>query len=268
MGEKIFLALILVLFSSVAEAQTSNRFKLKKRIKPDTSFFTQDSFFVGHSLTQTSYTLPQGKWMAGTFAVGYGLTHNLTLGSSPWLVAIYNTPNVIFRAKQDLSYDLTLGFHGGYMRSEPILANLYDMELYYSNLILSKRWSSRIVSHFTANLMYFLREETPFSIRVANPEEPTQISFSSLHEFYFKDGSGLALELGVLGANHSLPYVHGGVSLFYKARNYLVQLGLSVSATNNFRFSDLSSIGDTLESPDNEFKEIITHPEVQLQYYF
>ena len=260
------LSVVVSLFSIAVQAQIS-KLKLK-----NTSTFTSSNFFVGHSLSQTTYTLEKGQAMAGTFAMAYGVTDSVTLATSPWLLGLYNMPNFIVRTKLDVSKHLGLGFQAGYMRTEPYLQDSYKMEASYFNALVSSKWSRLFISHFQLNVMNFLDDERPFSIRVAQPTTPLQISVSVLNEISvfkkYKDEFGIGLELGRIGVNEPLPYNHFGFSFFRKVDKLLIQLGVSISATPNVESSDLAFIGSSMLPSGEEFKKIVTHPEVQLQWFF
>jgi len=210
--------------------------------------------------------------MAGTFALGYGVTNNLTLGTSPWLLTIYNMPNLIARTKIELSTSSAIGFHVGYMKTEKYLRNDYSMELYYGNLIYSFVVSRSFRTHFQANFMNFLNEARPFSIRVSRPRDAVQTSLSNITEVVVHRQKGYELGLGVeagyLGVNESRPYMHGGISVYRKTKGLMLQAGISLSASNNVGVSDFSYIGRGNLPAGGEFREILTHPEVQIQYYF
>lgn len=267
--------LMFLLFTSVKSFSVSldSYFRSTVKTKAPSSVFTKTNFFVGHSLTQTSYTLPKGKWMMGSFALGYGLTDDITLGTSPWLVTLYNMPNVILRTKKSLSASTALGMQLGYMKTQDYLRSFYEMETVYGNLIFSHVFSKNIRSHFQVNAMYFRNEEQPFSIRVQNPTTPLQISLSNVNEItaYKKAGVefGVGLEMGVLAINEELPYLHGGLSFYRKVNNFFFQVGMSLSASKNISVNDLQYVGQSsLPSGEEAFREIVTHPEVQIQYYF
>lgn len=244
---------------------------LKTKVKHP-SAFTSSNFFVGHSLTQTTYTLNEGQMMAGTFAMAFGVTDSITLATSPWLLGLYNMPNVIVRTKLDLMKDLALGVQGGYMRTEPYLQDQYKMEASYFNALVSKKWSRNFTTHLQLNVMNFSDDERPFSLRVENPTTPLQISVSALSEISifkkYKDEFGLGLEVGRIGINEILPYNHVGLSLFRKVGSLLIQGGVSISATPNVVLNDLTYIGRSNLPAGPEFKKIVTHPEVQLQWFF
>jgi len=249
-----------------SEAQT-----LKSTYK-EQSNFTSENFFVGHSLTQTAYTLKKGQTMAGTFAMATGLTDSLTVATSPWLLGLYNMPNVIVRTKVDLDKNFALGLQGGYMKTQEYLQNSYQMEASYFNALLSFKISRQLTTHLQLNTMNFINDERPFSIRVSKPTKPLQVSVSMLNEISifkkYKNELGVGIELGRIGVNEILPYNHLGFSLFRKVNGILVQLGVSISATPSVGLSDLAFIGsESLPSGPN-FKKIVTHPEFQLQWFF
>jgi len=122
------------------------------------------------------------------------------------------------------------------------------------------------------NVMNFLDDERPFSIRVAEPTTPVQVSASVLNEISlfkkYKDEFGVGIELGRIGVNEPLPYNHVGFSFFRKLDKILIQVGVSISATPNIDSSDLAFIGSSTLPSGPEFKKIVTHPEVQLQWFF
>lgn len=258
--------------TSYAQDNLRSYFVMESKTKTPRSVFTKSNFFVGHSLTQTSYTLPKGKWMVGTFALGYGISNNITLGTSPWLLIFYNMPNLLLRTKKEISSSSAVGLHVGYMKTAEYLRNEYSMELLYGNLIYSFVVNKRLRTHFQANLMNFMAEERPFSIRVGQPTLETQISLSNVSEIvlYKKKNHefGMGLEAGYLGVNESRPYLHGGLSIYRKTKDLFLQIGLSLSASNNVGLSDFSYVGRRNLPPGGDFREILTHPEVQVQYYF
>jgi len=263
----VFLAILFGALSLV-RAQNTSRFPIVYENKID-----DKNFFLGHSLTQTSYTLRKNKAMAGTFAFAYGLTDQITVATSPYLLSLYNMPNIIIRTGAMMSERTKIGVHFGYMKTQKYLENDYDMENAYSNFILTRKWSRLSASHFQLNTMYFMEESRPFSIRVPRPTSPLQVSLSVLNEFSFykryQNEFGLGLEFGVLGLNEVLPYNHLGFSFYRKFKSVIFQAGLSVSATQNITFSNLMEIGKSnIRSNGGEYKKIVTHPEIQLQYFF
>jgi hypothetical protein len=267
--------LILGLFSSIAAHSTDDfksYFLAQKNTELPKSVFTKSNFFVGHSLSQTSYTLPKGRWMAGTFALGYGVTNNLTVGTSPWLLTLYNMPNILIRSKIELSTSSAVGVHVGYMKTAEYFRNEYEMELLYGNLIYSFVVNKSVRTHFQGNLMNFFNETRPFSIRVSRPKLATQISFSNITELVaYRNKNheiGFGAEIGYLGVNESRPYLHGGLSIYRKTKDLFIQAGLSLSASNNVGVSDFSYLSRGNLPPGGEFREILTHPEIQVQYYF
>lgn len=267
-----YLMIIMLGLSSVqAGAANINTYFLKQNTSK-ASVYTKTNFFVGHSLSQTSYTLPKGKLMLGTFALGYGLSDDVMLGTSPWLLTLYNMPNLVLRMKKSLSTSTAVGMHVGYMKTQEYLQNLYKMETFYGNLIFSHVFNKNVRTHFQLNGMFFKDDERPFSIRVAQPTSDIQISISSVSEVvaYKKPGLevGLGLEIGMLGINEELPYYHGGFSIYRKVKDLFIQVGVSLSATTNIKAGDLRYVGRGNLPPGGDFREIVTHPEIQIQYYF
>ncbi len=256
-----------------AEAQSLESYFRERPRTAKASVYTKTNFFVGHSLSQTTYTLPKGKWMLGTFALGYGISDDLMLGISPWLLTLYNMPNIVLRAKKSLSTSTAVGAHFGYMKTQEYLQNLYKMETFYGNLIYSHVFSRSLRTHIQLNAMFFKDDERPFSLRVARPTKALQISLSSVNEVtVYKKRElefGVDLEVGMLGVNEKLPYYHGGFSVYRKSKNLFVQVGLSLSATTNIQTADFRYIGrGNLPPGEEDFREIVTHPEIQVQYYF
>lgn len=262
----LFLILSLgALKTSVAQIESRHSVELKNTVD-------DKNFFLGHSLTQTSYTLKKNKSMAGTFAIAYGLTDQITVATSPYLLSLYNMPNIIIRTGALLNSSTKLGAHFGYMKTQDYLENDYKMENSYLNLVLTKKWSRLSSTHFQVNSMYFIDDARPFSIRVARPTKPLQVSLSILNELSFfkryQNEFGVGLELGVIGVNEALPYNHLGFSFYRKFKKIIFQAGISLSATQNVTVSNLRHIGNRYISSNGEYKKVMTHPEVQMQYFF
>lgn len=263
----VFILVLVFLSFECVNAQNENLYSPDFKNTVDA-----ENFFLGHSLTQTSYTLKKNKSMAGTFALAYGVTDQITVATSPYLLSLYNMPNIIVRTGLLLNPTTKIGAHFGYMKTQNYLENEFRMENSYFNLVLTKKWSRLSSTHFQLNSMYFIDDTRPFSIRVARPTRPLQMSLSVLNELSFfkkyENEFGVGLELGIIGFNENLPYNHLGFSFYRKYKKLIVQAGLSVSATQNVTLSNFSEIGDRFIVSEGDYKKIVTHPEVQMQYFF
>lgn len=217
---------------------------------------------LGHNLTPTTYTLSKGEITAGTYALGYGLTDELSIGTSPWLAYDYNMPMV------QMKYG-TPGFWEGsriaadlnYFKTYPYGENLYDMKAAMTRLGASYDVSSPYTLHAVLGIAYYWNDAKPFSLRLSprNRDRYT-LSLSTLHETRLTGNFGIMTELGMLGLNYLHPYLHWGTSLFVKWSFGYLQVGVSHSITR-FRES-LDYGGGSFELTDEVY-----HPEIQLQFF-
>jgi hypothetical protein len=78
-----------------------------------------------------------------------------------------------------------------------------------------------------------------------------------LSEIHLTEHLGVFVELGTLGLNYAVPYLHTGLSVFGKWNWGVIQLGMSRS--KSFRPVQTGIAG-------YKFTDTVWHPEVQLQF--
>lgn len=211
------------------------------------------SFLIGHNLTPTTDTLGAKQWTLGTYFVGYGITDQWTVGTSPSMIAFYNMPTLSSRygfTGEKVLFD-RYAIEATYMKAFYFGLNKYDQEAIFSRLTGTKVFSPSYSLHVSAGYQYFFSEKKPYSLRLkpGNHSEST-VSFSTLHQINLDDGWGIFLELGALGLNYVTPYLHTGISLFLQqAEGWTWLVGISRS----------TSLGGT---------DAKLHPEIQIQYVF
>lgn len=233
------------------------------------SLKSQASFSFGHNLAATSDTLQQGQSTAGTYALGYGLTDRLTVATSPWLIFGYNLNNAIVRHSIPVSADYEIGQQLAYFDTNLKLGDAYLMRAMSYSLTWKAVLDSSYTLYVCGNYMYFWDERKPFSLR-REPynNQPYQFSISTLHQFHLSKNFLTQFEAGVLGANYTYPFLHGGASLGYFGKTFSYQVGASVSRVgqpNHWRQPDYYN-ESAVEGESTQALSV--HPEVQLQAWF
>lgn len=252
----------------------------------------QPVMLAGHNLFSTTYLLSKNQLSVGNYILGTGLSSWATLAMSPWLLINYNLVNADLKIGGPIGSDQNrvsfeiLGFKSfpgywfGFGGQESIMLR--------GNA--SHRFNSIYCLHLGANYQYFWKDEWPFSLRPYpwNSDRYT-LSAGGLHEISLGSSYTLFLETGVLGINHELPYLHAGISINRQFRWGYVQIGFSISrrdvpprkswdefstihAYNEWRHQFVSPVGidawsSSADLPVN-YRRIIPHPEIQVQYIF
>lgn len=75
------------------------------------------SFFIGHNLTPATEIPQKGTWTVGSYAVGYALTDEILVATSPWIYVSYNTNNVHMKYSHMLTPKSDIGFFASYFDS-------------------------------------------------------------------------------------------------------------------------------------------------------
>ena len=211
---------------------------------------------LGHNLTPTTYSLPQGKFTAGTYALAYGVTDHWTIGTSPWFDVLYNMPTVVNRISFTLNTFIErLNVELHYFKTFPYGLNRYIQESFFARVTGSHKFTAAYTLNVSAGYQYFFVDTRPYSLRlISGKSTPYNASVSTLSEIRLLDRFGVFLEMGVLGLNYSVPYLHLGASAFYHWDWGFFQFG----------FSQTSSMGEVpLYGPI-----VYVHPEIQLQTFF
>jgi len=187
-----------------------------------------DSLLLGHNLTPTSYTLEKNSVVLGLYYIGYGVTDNFMVATSPWMLGLYNMPMLDFK----LGFFPPLFDHASvelmYFKTAEFLLNDFHQNSTWFRLTTTSEFGKNYRLHVCLGIQYFFDDLLAFSMRPPPTNNtPLTISFSTLQEIHFSQHWGTFLESGFLGINYPNRYLHLGLSGFYQwSRGYL-QLGLS-----------------------------------------
>lgn len=240
----------------------------------------RDPFFLGHLLTPTVSTLNEGQWTAGTMALGYGISNELMVATSPWLIGFYNMTNleVRWRSKE---LDPTWGLQGGYFKTDPSLGKVYKMEAGALWALYRRRVSPNYRVVFSFNSFYFMNDDAPFSLRRWSlgdrNSEKLQLTFTTLHELGTGGPFRFYMEAGILGFNYKYPNYHFGASGGYRWTSGYVQFGLSATGYLNYMtrsaynqvYNDYQGTPGAQVSFNSVYRNsVAVHPEVQVQFLF
>ncbi len=240
----------------------------------------RDPFFMGHQVTPSVSTLNEGQWTVGSMALGYGITNEVMVATSPWLIGLYNMNNLVVRARTK-EIDPTWGLQGGYFKTDKALGNVYKMEA----IGLWGLWRKRVTNNyrviFSLNYFYFKDDEVPFSIRRWSlgdrTNEKSQWTMTTLHEMGTGGPFRLYVEVGLLGFTYQYPNYHFGASGGYRWKNGYFQFGLSAtgylsymtrSAYNQVYNQYRDSSTASLEFSTAYKNSVAVHPELQIQFMF
>jgi hypothetical protein len=247
-----------LLFSTHMYAQANN----KKR--QPASFRQTESVFIGHNLTPSTDVAGKYKVTLGNYAAGIGLTENLFVATSPWILYSYNTSNIHLKYSHVLTPKSTAGVFVSYFDSydsESLMGsapygtgpgytpfasgeamptgasitagtNRYQWTSYSVHGLYSYRYNSGSTQYFNVKYSYFVNDEMPYSLRMDPGDDNIrdQIDVSTLFKIPVEDGVSLALEGGLLGANYKKPFAHMGASFVFQKPEWLVQVGASYTA--------------------------------------
>lgn len=236
-------------------------------------FFSQiasaNSFILGHNLGITTEVPKKGTATVGTYLIGYSPTESCHLGTSAWMAWNYNTYSLLGRCRltEETSYFDSSALQLAYLKSDDSLGDFYRQEVGILWYAFENKINDIYTIYTTINYMYFWDETWPFSLRrEPGNNQPWQISLSTLHQVRWTKSTGFHFEFGILGLNYATPLIHNGYSVYTSGENYLIQLGVSMSASpNNFdRLYEKTELAGTKA----ESYDFSVHPEVQLQYFF
>lgn len=214
---------------------------------------------LGHNLTPTPYTLRKGDAIAGTYAIGYGVTDDFMVSTSPFIwvgygMAMANARYRFYRGGPDVEgvgqrFETTF---------EPMYFKTFGFSRYHQeSVFLRLTGAAHLSKDYTFILstghQYFWDDTHPYSLNPRAGLQKYLPSISMLHEFHIMGLYGILFEMGTLALNYPEPYSHVGVSGFYKNTWLLIQLGISRTAMLPNRLG---------------LYHWITHPETQVQFYF
>lgn len=232
------------------------------------------SFVMGHNLAITTETPEKGTFTIGNYLLAYSPADRCLIASSPWMALDYNSYSLVARCKllgksaffEESSLQLA------YVKSDKQLGDRYRQSVGMLWWVVKHQLNELYTLYTTLNYMYFWDETYPFSLR-REPQnnQPYQFTISTLHQIKWTESSGFNFELGILGLNYHIPRFHSGYSFFKKWDSFLLQVGLSMTATPNnldrlFKNSRPDSADNIYgDAPEYDFS---AHPEIQLQYFF
>jgi len=269
-----FISILIILISTTSYANN--------KVSTDLNQVKKKSKVIswGHNLAPTTNTLDKGGLTAGIYIVGYGLTENLMIGTSPWFNHYYNMNNAVIKTKLYADELNSIAFQSAYFKSNN-KASLYENDKYYqmeaslSNLIYSRKVNSVYSVSTNIGYHYYFDETVPFSVRRESfNNQPHQWNLSTFHEIDLEDSYSFGFEVGALGLNYLYPQLITGASFNYKGRKWQMQLGMSFTGTPKAYISSESIdnnkelYGYTSQYKEKGKLDFSAHPEIQLQYYF
>lgn len=223
----------------------------------------------GHNMSPNSYTLSKGECVLSLYVSACGVGGDLILGTSPWILAGYNSYNVAARWGQDIDSDYRVGFQTTYMKNYTDSGH-YIMESIRSHFILTKTLSPSSKIHYNLSYEYFFNETVPHSFR-REPfnNDPSQLSLSALSEFDLSGDFIVQFETGIHGINYLYPHALLGFSVGKKWRQSYLQFGLSATGTPASYFSPSREDGNSknYRTHTDGKKDFSVHPEMQWQYF-
>jgi hypothetical protein len=262
------------------------------------AYSSENDLFFGHNLSQTNYVLKSGQTTFGTQVIGYGLTDDLTVATSPWLIVDYSMLSLILKYKFDENRSFEFSYFKACFRKDACAKKTFDgeyvdyekgysMEAFW--LVMIDRYT--INDHYAVNvnygLQYYANQKMPFSLkRPASDPKPWQIHVTTLNEAnlfgpYFMYG-----EAGALIPFDNQPYIVAGVSAGYKKSNFETHLGFSLTSKYSALFNPAYRVdaqqklkqnyksyyseSDSLAIEDKSIfdYDYALHPEFSIQYSF
>lgn len=265
------------------------------------------NFFIGHNLTASTEAPKKSQWTVGNYAVGYALTDELMMATSPWILTSYNSHNYHLKWTKPISSSERMGVFLSYFESinttpfmsvqkgtPQVLANgtavqqdyfklnRYQWKSVSTNFLYSVEKENNESVFLNFKYSYYINDEYPFSLRMDPGDEKRrgQVDVSSLFKWNEpKENFSWAFELGVLGLNYVSPFLHTGVSAMFYDDNWSMQVGASFTAMFNELLSARAyQVGRLDErshysSSENQYYtyryyQSAVHPEIQIQYSF
>lgn len=232
------------------------------------------SFYIGHNLAPGTETPSAATWTVGSYLIGYAPTDSCFVGTNAWMAWNYNSYSAIARCRlfgenavfENPSWFDESSLQFAYIQSDKSLGDAYRQTVGMVWWTIKHQFTENYSLYTTLNFMHFWDETLPFSLRrEPGNDQPFQFTLSTLQRVAWTETAGFAFEFGILGLNYHKPLVHNGYSIYKMGANYLVQLGLSISALPN-NFDRLYGTSDARSRSVNY--DYSVHPELQLQYFF
>ncbi len=254
---------------SLSNSPEESTFLSAESLQIENNTPNQKTILFGHNLSATTQTLKKNTWSIGNYVLVYGITDNLTLATSPWMLNSYNMYSAVLRYRKPLSENKDFGVQISYFKTEQILSDFYQMEALSLSGIYHYKFNFLFSTYLNFNYMYFWDETAPFSLR---PEpyndQAWQYSVSLLNEVKLYKKFGTLFEFGILGLNAGKSRAHLGVSFHYRGEQWLFQLGSSFSAIPIGIEKAYTQKQAKALSEDPSGDQFMVHPEIQIQYFF
>lgn len=265
--------------------------KTEKSISRKPASITK-SYFIGHNLTPSTDTIRAGSVTAGNYALGYAITDNLLLATSPWIFYSYNTTNLHLKYTHVLSPKSDIGFFVSYFdsyNSGPLLSsntpnagptpfgpqptalptgtslattNRYQWTSYSAHALYGYHYDNGNIQYFNVKYSYFLNDELPYSLRMDPGDDSIrdQIDVSTLLRVPVSDKLGFNFETGLIGLNYLTAYNHFGASFAVSQPNWMLQLGASYTVPT-------TELGTAKGTEVGRWDDRVHYSEVARQYY-
>lgn len=261
------------------------------------------ALFFGHNLSQTDDVLNKNEFSVGPQVIAYGVSDQLTIATSPWLIQDYEMFNLFARYKTSQDRSFQLSYFKACFKSDGCIDKLEGYPNETGEYTDTKSWvNSRtgysmealwltMIDHFELNdhyaidvnygVQYYANQKMPFSLKRPAPKPlPWQFHVSSLHEASLAGPFKLYAEVGCLIPTDTETYLHMGASLGYKKNALESHLGFSVTskiaalfnpAYRNDLQQQLKNAWETYDSEQDAqlYKnDYAIHPEFSFQYTF
>jgi hypothetical protein len=265
------------------------------------------NFFIGHNLTTSTETPKKSLWTVGNYALGYAVTDDIMLATSPWILTSYNSHNYHLKWTKSISSTERIGVFLSYFESINTTAfmtvrkgapqvldsgtsvqqdyfklNRYQWKSVSTNFLYGVQQANSESLFLNFKYSYYINDDYPFSLRMDPGDEKRrgQIDISSLIKWDEpKENFSWAFEMGVLGLNYVSPFLHTGASIMFYDENWSMQIGASFTAMFNELLSarayQVGRLDDRAHysSTENQYYsyryyQSAVHPEIQIQYSF
>lgn len=242
----------------------------------------------GHNVGATGDLLASGQCTVGLQVTGCGLTRNLTLGFSSWMMVDYKIGNIAFRYLLDRDEaGNTWAVETSYFKNLITVPKVqfskrpYEMEAVWIKWIRTLNAAPNFRTHINLHTLYWFEDEMPFSLRRPDPNRSQmQINFSILNEAELIKRWFVFLELGGLDISQSVHHFHAGASIGRTGKHYHWHLGYSMTSTLDALFAPTRRVDYQQElrettrgynqkmDGDKVRRDYGLHPEFSLQLFF
>lgn len=242
---------------------------------------TPSAFSFGHLVTSNSQVLAPNDFTVGTLIIAYGVTDFWTVGVSPLAIFNFNMLNLHNRFAFEWNEEVTLGFEHTYFKNynkgyntnraryteeeinfNPKLWQSFKMEAHALKATATVQWTLSYRGSFSFSFFKYIDDDRPFSLRM-DPQNSDDYaaSLTSLHEFLIHEKFQINTEFGFWGMNYTYPYLHGGFSLQFIEKSFVLGMGMSATYSPTLPESKVRPFGPGYTN------RVSYHPEVQIQLF-